>query len=327
MLKATPLLVGGVGEAKALLEGANTLADALTKVGLGVNLVVASGTLLSDLNHATTPEQRYDAVETFQVAVDTAVAKAVFVATAAALPEVEIAFLGGLLGTTLAVPLAPAVILALSGVALGVAASAVWDQKLEDQFKELDKQHFEQENPRNGTPPEIVQDGAISGATVFADANGNGKLDPGEASTTTDQNGNFSLDSSRGQLIAFGGTDVSTGLPFKGTLTAPPGSTAITPLTTLLNDLSSNLSAQQRTLANFGLPSTINLAAYDPVAALNAGDTNGGPVAVAGAKVYDTVAMIASALAGAGGNFSTAAADTFAGTRFSHSRLGYQPYR
>ncbi len=36
-------------------------------------------------------------------------------------------------------------------------------------------------------------DGYISGATVFADANFNGVLDPGELSTTTDANGHYSM--------------------------------------------------------------------------------------------------------------------------------------
>ena len=167
-----------------------------------------------------------------------------------------------------------------------------------------------------GTPPPItgkVIQGYISGATAFADANGNGKLDPGEVSTTTDANGNFALSGGTGPLVAFGGTDISTGLPFKGTLEAPQGSSVITPLTTLINDLSSDPSAQQKVLANFGLSSTINLTTYDPIAAINSGDANGAAVEEAGDKVYDTVAMVASAVAGAGGTFSTAIKDAFAG--------------
>ena len=55
------------------------------------------------------------------------------------------------------------------------------------------------------------------------------------------------------------------------------------------------------------------LTTYDPIAAVNSGDVNGAAVEVAGAKVYDTVAMIASTMAGAGGTFSTAVTDAFAG--------------
>ena len=66
---------------------------------------------------------------------------------------------------------------------------------------------------------------------------------------------------------------------------------------------------QSRRLAT----STINLTTYDPIAAINSGDANGAAVEEAGDKVYDTVAMVASAVAGAGGTFSTAIKDAFAG--------------
>ena len=81
-------------------------------------------------------------------------------------------------------------------------------------------------------------DGYISGATVFIDVSGNGQLDTGEPSTTTDEQGIFSLPADvSGTLIEFGGTDVSTGLEFKGALKASAGATVITPLTTLVSDL------------------------------------------------------------------------------------------
>ena len=60
-------------------------------------------------------------------------------------------------------------------------------------------------------------DGYIAGATVFADANGNGQLDEGESFTTTDSNGDYTL-TGTGNLVAFGGTDISTGLAFNGVL-------------------------------------------------------------------------------------------------------------
>jgi hypothetical protein len=82
-----------------------------------------------------------------------------------------------------------------------------------------------------------VDEGYLSGATVFADANGTGLLATNDPSTTTDTTGSFSLTGVSGLLIAFGGTDTSTGLSFKGQLSAPAGSSDITPLTTLLADL------------------------------------------------------------------------------------------
>jgi Ca2+-binding RTX toxin-like protein len=154
-------------------------------------------------------------------------------------------------------------------------------------------------------------DGYLSGATVFADANGNGQLDLGEASATTDSSGSFSLTGGSGQLVAVGGTDVSTGLPFKGQLSAPAGSMDITPLATLLNDLSSDPAAEEKILTALGLPAGLDLTTLDPIAAAQAGDTGGAAAYVAGAKVYDTVSLIASALSGSGGSFAQGAQDTF----------------
>jgi VCBS repeat-containing protein len=153
-------------------------------------------------------------------------------------------------------------------------------------------------------PLSALEEGYISGATVLVDVNGNNKLDPGEVSTTTDANGNFKLSGGNGPLVAFGGTDTSTGLPFKGQLSAPAGSTDITPLTTLLTGLASDPSAQSKVLSALGLSSTLNLTTFDPIAAAQSGSADGAATEVAGAKVYDTVEMIASALAGAGGTFT-----------------------
>jgi len=115
----------------------------------------------------------------------------------------------------------------------------------------------------------------ISGATVFADANGNGQLDSEEVSTTTDSTGSFSLTGGTGPLVAFGGTDISTGLAFKGHLSSPAGSTDITPLTTLLTDLASDSSAQTKVLSALSLSSTLNLTTFDPIAAAQAGSADG----------------------------------------------------
>ncbi|MGY8665926.1 Ig-like domain-containing protein [Bradyrhizobium sp. UFLA05-109] len=160
-------------------------------------------------------------------------------------------------------------------------------------------------------------EGYVSGATVFADANGNGSLDFGEVSATTGTNGNFTLDigtgpwvgfDGTGPMIATGGSDVSTGLPFKGELTAPEGSTVITPLTTLVTVVGN----QGEVLASLGLPAGIDLTTFDPIAAAKAGSADGAATELAGAKVYDTVEMIAAALAGPGGTFGHALQAAFA---------------
>lgn len=75
-------------------------------------------------------------------------------------------------------------------------------------------------------------DGYIKDATVFADANLNGEQDDGEAFTTTDENGEFTLVGGTGPLVMVGGTDTATDLPFTGVLTAPAGSSVVSPLTT-----------------------------------------------------------------------------------------------
>jgi hypothetical protein len=114
-----------------------------------------------------------------------------------------------------------------------------------------------------------AEDGYISGATVFADANGTGQLASNDVSTTTDANGNFTLTGGTGPLIAFGGTDISTGLVFKGQLDAPSGSTVIDPLTTLISRLQQAAgltvaAAEQEVLAAFGLASSTDVTTLDP---------------------------------------------------------------
>ncbi|MGY3370245.1 hypothetical protein ACVWZL_007370 [Bradyrhizobium sp. GM2.4] len=157
-----------------------------------------------------------------------------------------------------------------------------------------------------------VSKGYISGAAVFSDDNGNGQLDPTEASTTTDANGIFKITSGSGPLIAIGGVDTSTGLQFKGQLSAPSGSSVITPLTTLLALLSSDALAEQKVLSSFGLSSSIDLNSFDPIAAAQAGSTDGVATTAAVAKAYDTVSLIASTLVAAGGEFSSGVKEAFA---------------
>ncbi|MGI9211535.1 MAG: Ig-like domain-containing protein, partial [Methylococcaceae bacterium] len=165
-------------------------------------------------------------------------------------------------------------------------------------------------------------DGYISGATVFADANGNGIWDNGEARTTTDGQGNFTLivAGGSGTLIAYGGTDTSTGHPLTGEYKAPAGSTVITPLTTLVSEMqAANTSltlsvAQTRVVTGLGLTgvSNLDLTRFDPVAEFNAGTVGADAVQKAGAKLAITVKLLASSLqaADAGISLSTAASQT-----------------
>ncbi|MFO0292556.1 MAG: SwmB domain-containing protein, partial [Rhodospirillales bacterium] len=117
----------------------------------------------------------------------------------------------------------------------------------------------------------FVIDGYIAGATVFRDGNGNRQLDGGEVSTTSGtvapDIGRFTLGGNLSQqIVAIGGTDVSTGDAFRGVLIAPAGATVVTPLTTLVSILMSSTGG--------GLSQSAALAEVRAALGLNAGDEN-----------------------------------------------------
>lgn len=116
-----------------------------------------------------------------------------------------------------------------------------------------------------------VIDGYISGATVFVDLNGNGIVDAGEPMAVTGPDGSFVLDSSSpGRIVAYGGTNIDTGLPNTLTYYAGVGATTVSPLTTLLSvlaDQTGNLpQAQDRIKDAFGIAPSVDLATFDPFA-------------------------------------------------------------
>ncbi|WP_420349549.1 right-handed parallel beta-helix repeat-containing protein [Pelagibius sp.] len=156
-------------------------------------------------------------------------------------------------------------------------------------------------------------DGYIANATVFRDANGNGELDDGEVFGTTDINGNFSLTGGSGPLVAFGGTDISTGLAFEGVLKAPEGSTVITPLTTLVQQLveggSDASTAETQVKDALGIDQGFDLNNTDPVAAAAGGDTQALEVVKAGIQVANTATQVKAALEGAGATDTEAASN------------------
>jgi 2',3'-cyclic-nucleotide 2'-phosphodiesterase (5'-nucleotidase family)/uncharacterized protein YjiK len=144
-------------------------------------------------------------------------------------------------------------------------------------------------------------DGYIAGATVFVDLNKNGQLDTGEASAVSDAQGNFTLPQGlNGPIVAVGGRDISTGLDFTGVLKAPAGSTTVTPLTTLVNELmtSSGLSAtaaQDRVLDAVGLSALkgqVDLTKLDPVAGAAAGTPGALDLQKAGVMVATMVSSL-----------------------------------
>ena len=149
-------------------------------------------------------------------------------------------------------------------------------------------------------------DGYIVGATVFADANENGTLDEGEAWSTTGSNGLFTLTGGSGPLVLTGGIDVSTGEAFKGMLSAPQGSTVVTPLTTVMQKLvesgraADTDAAQDMVKQSMGLTTETDLTGYDPVIGALEGDPDALDIMAAGIRMQNTVVQSAAILQGAG---------------------------
>ncbi|MEG4231900.1 Calx-beta domain-containing protein [Microcoleus sp. Pol11C3] len=164
----------------------------------------------------------------------------------------------------------------------------------------------------------IAIDGYISGATVFLDANKNGILDAGEPSTTTNSSGEFNLDipfetfdtnkngeidPSEGNLVVTGGTDTATGLPLETPLTAPPDSSVVTLLTSLVADLIDKgiapEEAQSLVKAALSLPAEVDLTSLDPIEATNNNIPGGVQVLSAMVKVQNFITQTSALIDGA----------------------------
>lgn len=158
----------------------------------------------------------------------------------------------------------------------------------------------------------VAVDGYLVNATVFADANGDGQWNEGEAKAITDSKGNFSLSVAKGTLIVSGGTDLSTGKAFESVLKAPQGSKVVTPLTTLQEAfVAQGLSTSEAQAAvakaldlNVG---QLDLTTFDPIAQALNNSNNAATQAialelqVANAKLQSVIDMAASVLIGAAG--------------------------
>jgi hypothetical protein len=87
----------------------------------------------------------------------------------------------------------------------------------------------------------VVADGYIRGAQVYIDTNNNSRIDVGVDAYVgeTDRNGNILIPGNLagGTLLVQGGVNIDTGVPNTAVLKAPKGSTSITPLTTLVQNV------------------------------------------------------------------------------------------
>lgn len=163
----------------------------------------------------------------------------------------------------------------------------------------------------------FVIDNYVAGATVFFDADKDGVLDANEPFTTTDQtgfylldipqsfdtNGNGVFDPEEGRLVVFGGVDTATGLPLQTPLTALAGSTTITALTSLVENLvSQGLTVEQANAAvttALSLPASVDISNIDPIVATNSNTPGGAATFAALVQVQNAITQIAALLDGA----------------------------
>ena len=129
-------------------------------------------------------------------------------------------------------------------VGLDMGFYSIWDTVWKEKLAEIPLFEF---GVGGSYGSGTVSNGYLLGTTVFWDSNGNLTIDSYEPYTTSsddahynlridhrtfDTNRNGTIDPSEGRLIAFGGTDSSTGLPLEVPFLAPLGQ-MLTPLTTL----------------------------------------------------------------------------------------------
>ncbi|MFM7213432.1 MAG: Calx-beta domain-containing protein, partial [Verrucomicrobiota bacterium] len=187
-----------------------------------------------------------------------------------------------------------------------------------------------------------VIDGYIAGGFVWFDANLNGVFDTAEPSTSTDRQGNFSLnvdlsvfdtnrngqiDLHEGRIIVEGGMDLGTGVKLRGQLMAPPGSSVVTPLTTLVDSVARASGQDSIALAeatvqrSLGLPE-VSLTQFDPISSALQGNRHGVTLQAAAARVADTVSQIATLLTGLDPSVNTQVASTIVADQIAKTIMG-----
>ena len=152
-------------------------------------------------------------------------------------------------------------------------------------------------------------DGILVGSTVCVDANENATCDTDEPSAVTDAQGKFEIPATTvtGPLLLVGGKDIGTGLAFTGTLSAPAGSTVVTPLTSAVQSLvksgKSAAEAEANVKAALGVPTDVNLTTFDP---FNEVSANAQAVLASQAHLQTIVQAASVAVASADVNQNTA---------------------
>ncbi|MDB9705071.1 Ig-like domain-containing protein [Gammaproteobacteria bacterium] len=117
----------------------------------------------------------------------------------------------------------------------------------------------------------VVVDGYISGASIFIDENNDYVADSNENSTTSDNEGKFTIRYANGSLVSIGGTDLDSSTPFdklliSQKLTGYSEFKTVTPVTTI----AAFMSTPSNVNAVLGIDQTIDIYSFDPVA--NKGD-------------------------------------------------------
>ena len=117
----------------------------------------------------------------------------------------------------------------------------------------------------------VVVDGYISGAEVFIDEDDDWALDSNENSTTSDNNGKFTIKYTNGNLVSFSGTDLDSqilldNLLFIHKLTSHTDFKAVTPVTSIAAFMEDSSAVN----VALGIDSSIDVFTFDPVA--NKGD-------------------------------------------------------
>ena len=111
-------------------------------------------------------------------------------------------------------------------------------------------------------------------------------------------------------MVAIGGTDISTGLEFEGVFTAPEGSTVISPLTTLVDQVMKANSGMDTSTASNLVASSLGLTgvtgeellAFDPIKAATATDAtaeqqaNAVAIQTAAVQIVNVIAQTANAV-------------------------------